>query len=100
MYKWLFCGEPGTLITISEKGVMGINKVTQQRRSTLQAVSGQSIHTDCRRQYTNPTQIQKVINEKDKSMPLHNTGDDAPLLRFSQKSPFRKQCLFIASLQI
>ena len=85
MDKCIICGDTGSLITIGEKGAVGINKAAQQRGSNLQAVSGQSVHKECRRQYTNSTQINKYINERDNSnKPLDSTCDDAPLLRSSQ----------------
>ena len=42
MDKCIICGDTGSLITIGEKGAVGINKAAQQRGSNLQAVSGQS----------------------------------------------------------
>ena len=77
------------LIKLGEKGCQGIWRASKERGDNLDAQTGQYVHKECRRIYTNPNEIQKVTREK------NVTSDSASIPKLRSKSlsfDFRTHC--------
>ena len=59
----LICSCGTDLVILGDKGANGINRAAEKRGSALRADKGQHVHSVYRRNYTNPTQINKHLNE-------------------------------------
>ncbi|KAK3097968.1 hypothetical protein FSP39_014885 [Pinctada imbricata] len=94
MDSCIICGgtEAGCLLKLREKGSRGINIASKKRRDTLNAIPGQSVHLDCRKNYTNPILINKYLKDS-----LNNGQPDdtsVKLLRSKDVFSFPDHCLF------
>lgn len=56
--------------TIGQKGAKGINAASTQRGDRIVVEAGVKVHTDCRKRYTNPQQIEK----KTECQPSHQSS--------------------------
>ncbi|KAK3104475.1 hypothetical protein FSP39_002870 [Pinctada imbricata] len=94
MDSCIICGgtEAGGLLKLREKGSRGINIASKKRRDTLNAIPGQSVHLDRRKNYTNPILINKYLKDS-----LNNGQPDdtsVKLLRSKDVFSFPDHCLF------
>ena len=48
-------------VTLSEKGSSAVNKASEARSDTVNAVPGQQVHKECRHKYCNPQQIGRAV---------------------------------------
>ena len=89
----LICYCSTDLVILGDKGANGINRAAEKRGSALRAYKGQHVHSECRRNYTNPTQINKYLNELNENAAAFYPND-TPVLRSAHTFSFRTQCLF------
>ena len=63
-----FCKEKlevgGDICQIRQKGADGINAASVQRGDTIVVMAGSKVHSNCRKQYTNPNDINIQLSKK------------------------------------
>lgn len=81
------CGEE-PIAKLTQKGSATVNRCSEARGSNVRTEIGQTVHTDCRKQFTDPRIIAAHQNN------LYTS--DAPANRFlrSKSGVFKTQCLF------
>ena len=57
----------GIWVSVSEKGAKGIHMAAEKRGVDEKILQGQHVHKECRKDFTNPTQIKKHVNLQKKS---------------------------------
>ena len=82
-------GQP--TVTIREKGSTSINQASEQRGDDIKTAPGQTVHSDCRKQYCNANLINKYLKEK--TNPTAPTPS-CPLRSQSHAFNFQEHCLF------
>jgi hypothetical protein len=82
------CREPlsngKTTVTIREKGAKNINEYSKLRNDSLCVVPGQTLHQDCRREYTNMKSFKGAQQPKAESR----------VLRSKEQFTYTDNCLF------
>ena len=63
-------------VTLSIKGLEGINRASKERGVSLKVVQGDFVHKECRQRYTHPTYIAKSLRREEgesskKTLPSH-----------------------------
>ena len=82
-------GQP--TVTIREKGSTSINQASEQRGDDIKTAPGQTVHSECRKQYCNANLISKYLREK--ANPTSPTPS-RPLRSQSHAFNFQEHCLF------
>ena len=91
----LICSCRKDLVILWDKGANGMNRAAEKRGSALRAYIVHILHVqyECRRNFTNPTQINIYLNElNENAAALY--PKDTPVLRSAHTFSFRTQCLF------
>ena len=97
MAACVLCGQAlesgGKTVVPTARGRDTINKASEERGDTVFVSEGQSVHEDCRRNYTNKYNIQSYLRKK------RNATDSAACITQSLQSQkqcfdFEKCCLF------
>ncbi|KAG1665324.1 hypothetical protein GQR58_019394 [Nymphon striatum] len=73
--------------TIGQKGTNGINVASTQRGDRIVVEAGVKVHTDCRKRYTNPQQIERKLSANPPISPAKKCTRDAKGL-FNNKTDF------------
>jgi len=94
----VICDQPIVLpaATLSEKGCATINRASEERADTINAVPGQQVHQDCRRKYCNPQQIARDIKQGQQEIkPSTSESTGGHTLRSTEKQfNFKTDCFF------
>ena len=82
--------------TLTEKGCSTINRASEARIDTVNAIPGQQVHKECRRKYCNPQQIAITV-KRGKEGVQHAADTGRPALRSAEKQfNFSTDCFFCA----
>ena len=79
-------------VVLTQRGVDGLNEVSKERGDTVVVVLGDTVHKNCRRDFTCPSSVRKAKRS-------HDEADHTPrLLRSRNSLPFiRKWLSHVAS---
>ncbi|CAC5403501.1 unnamed protein product [Mytilus coruscus] len=80
-----------SLVKLREKGSQGINKASRERKDQILASAGQFVHQECRKLYTNPTEITKSKRQQNI---LKESVTNIPNLRSKSHFSYKDNCLF------
>ena len=50
-------------VVLTSKGIDGINRASKARGNTVSVVQGDSVHKECRQNYTRPGNIAKYVRQ-------------------------------------
>ena len=84
-------GDKSKASVLRVKGCEGLNEAAKQRNEQIEASAGDSVHKECRKNYTNPKIIKRDLREGD-SDDLCTTSRGRHLL--GSQFSFAKDCLF------
>ena len=84
-------GDKSKASVLKVKGCEGLNEAAKQRNEKIEASAGDSVHKECRKNYTNPKIIKRDLREGD-------SDDLCTTLRgrrsLGSQFSFAKDCLF------
>ncbi|CAG2201846.1 unnamed protein product [Mytilus edulis] len=92
MEKCIIClkdDDTSSLVKLREKGSQGINKASREREGQILASAGQFVHQECRKSYTNPTEITKTKRQQNILQ-----ESNIPTLRSKSNFSHKDHCLF------
>ena len=77
-------------VVLTSKGIDGVNRASKARGDTVSVVQGDSVHKECRQNYTRPSNIAKYVRRSEEAEHARRN------LRPRRKLPFdfKKDCLF------
>ena len=88
----VICKEPiwniGEGVVLREKGANGINKASKERGDVINVTAGQSVHKNCRANFTKPQNIAAAARETSQARGKRVLRSEA------QKFNFKEHCLF------
>ena len=84
-------GDKSKASVLRVKGCEGLNEAAKQRNEQIEASAGDSVHKECRKNYTNPKIIKRALREGD-SDDLCTTSRGRRSL--GSQFSFAKDCLF------
>ena len=97
MAECVFCSKSladgGPVVRLTSKGCDGIAKASAERDSDIQVEPGQQVHTDCRREFTNPIRVQQT--KRKRSQDASSSSGGGCILRSAETLFFLQGTLFI-----